>query len=160
MRYSKGRGVAFGLVLLGATALGAIGLGGVAATHAYADGDSSLDATAAVEHNFTPVGDFANLVKNVTPAVVSIDVHLKLDQTADNVGGDDSSGDGGDNGDSGGGMPPGFPGIPGLPPVGVQPGSAFNAQLRQNMQNIRNGIPIQRLPPGIPGLQPSREGSN
>jgi len=110
MRYSKGRGVAFGLVLLGATALG-----GVAATHAYADGDSSLDATAAVEHNFTPVGDFTNLVKNVTPAVVSIDVHLKLDQTADNVGGD-NSGDGGDGGDSGGGMPPGFPGIPGLPP--------------------------------------------
>jgi hypothetical protein len=57
-------------------------------------------------------------------------------------------------------LPPQQPGIPGLPPVGVQPGSAFNAQLRQNMQNIRNGIPIQRLPPGIPGLQPSREGSN
>jgi serine protease Do len=108
MRYFKSRGVAFGLVLLGATALG-----GVAATHASADSDSSLDATAAVGRSFTPVGDFTNLVKNVTPAVVSIDVHLKLDQTADNVGGDDS-GDGSDGG--GGGMPPGFPNIPGLPP--------------------------------------------
>ncbi len=98
MRYSKRRGIAFGLVLLGATALG-----GAAATHAYADSDPSLDATAAVQKNFQPVADFANLVKNVTPAVVSIDVHLKLDQTADNVGGDDSGGD--DNGGGGNGLP-------------------------------------------------------
>jgi serine protease Do len=108
MRYSKRRGIAFGLVLLGATALG-----GAAATHAYADSDPSLDATAAVQKNFQPVADFANLVKNVTPAVVSIDVHLKLDQVADNVGGDDSGGD--DNG-GGNGLPPGFPNIPGFPP--------------------------------------------
>jgi len=108
MRYSFGRGVALGVALLGATALA----GGVA-TRAFADSTSSLDATAAVEHNFTPVGDFTNLVKNVTPAVVSIDVHLKLDQAADNVGGDDQ---GDDNGDSGGPMPPGIPNIPGFPP--------------------------------------------
>jgi serine protease Do len=101
------------LILLGATALG-----GVVATHAHADSTSSLDATAAVEHNFTPVGDFTNLVKNVTPAVVSIDVHLKLDQTADNVGGDDQGDDNGDGGDNNGsgGMPPGIPNIPGFPP--------------------------------------------
>jgi serine protease Do len=108
MRYNFGRGVALGVALLGATALG-----GAVATHAFADSTSSLDATAAVEHNFTPVGDFTNLVKNVTPAVVSIDVHLKLDQTADNVGGD---GDNNGGGDGGGAMPPGIPNIPGFPP--------------------------------------------
>lgn len=54
--------------------------------------------------------------------------------------------------------PPQLP--PGLAQPGVPPINQFNAQLRQNMQNLRNGVPIQRLPPGIPGLQPSREGSN
>ncbi|MDE8349503.1 MAG: Do family serine endopeptidase [Acidocella sp.] len=105
MRYTKHRSMAFGLLLLGATALG-----GVLATRALAaDPDPALNATAAVQQNFTPVGDFTNLVKKVTPAVVSIDVHLKLDQTSDNVGGD---GDGPQQGQ----MPQGLPNIPGFPP--------------------------------------------
>jgi serine protease Do len=120
MRYSRHRRVAFGAILLGATALSVTALSvtavsGVFASRAMAADTSttSLDTTAAVQHNFTPVGDFTNLVKNVTPAVVSIDVHLKLDQASDNVGGDDS-GDGG--GDQQGAMPPGMPNIPGFPP--------------------------------------------
>jgi len=56
--------------------------------------------------------------------------------------------------------PPGLPGLLGLAQPGVQPINQFNAQLRQNIQNLRNGVPIQRLPQNIPGLQPSREGSN
>jgi serine protease Do len=107
MLHTKHRRVAFGVLLLGATALG-----GTVVTRAFADGDPSMDATAAVQKNFTPVGDFTNLVKNVTPAVVSIDVHLKVDQTSDDVaGGGDDQGD--DN--SQGGMP-GMPNIPGFPP--------------------------------------------
>ncbi len=106
MRNTRQRGFAFTLMLLGATALG--GVPAIAATPAA--NDASLNASAAVQQNFTPVGDFTNLVKKVTPAVVSIDVHLKVDQTADEVGGDDS----GDSGGMGGmpnlpGMPPGFP---------------------------------------------------
>jgi serine protease Do len=104
MRYKKYRLAAFSVALLGATALA-----GHAVTQAFADNSPSLDATAAVQQNFTPVGDFTNLVKKVTPAVVSIDVHLKVDQTADDVGG-------GDNGPDGGGGMPGMPNIPGFPP--------------------------------------------
>ncbi|MDR3522242.1 MAG: Do family serine endopeptidase [Acidocella sp.] len=105
MRYTKHRSVALGLLLLGATALG-----GALATRALAaDPDPALNASAAVQQNFTPVGDFTNLVKKVTPAVVSIDVHLKLDQTSDNVGGDDDD-------QPQGRMPQGLPNIPGFPP--------------------------------------------
>ncbi len=131
MRYSRNRvrlGVGFAAALLAATAIG-----GVAATRAYAGTDPSLDATQAVQKNFVPVGDFSNLVKNVTPAVVSITVHLKMDQTSDDVGPGDG-GDGGDNGDDGGqqggqgmmpqipGFPPGFPfgGMPGFQPAQPQ----------------------------------------
>ncbi len=103
MRHQTIRYAAFGLALLGATALC-----GVPAGPARADANPALNASAAVQQNFTPVGDFTNLVKKVTPAVVSIDVHLKLQQTADNIGGDDS----GDNG----GPIPGMPNIPGFPP--------------------------------------------
>jgi serine protease Do len=112
MRYSRQRRVAFGAFLLGATALsvtavsGAFGQSALAASTA----DSALDATAAVQQNFTPIGDFVNLVKKVTPAVVSIDVHLKLDQAADNIAGGDDSGGG-----QQGGLPPGM-NIPGFPP--------------------------------------------
>ena len=60
-----------------------------------------------MESSFKPVGDFTNLVKRVTPAVVSITVHLKLDQTADDSDGDNNSGNG---------APPGFPQLPGFPP--------------------------------------------
>jgi serine protease Do len=110
MRYTKQRGIAYTLILLGGTALGLTALGG---SHALAGSPSGsdpvLDATAAVQKNFVPVGDFTNLVKKVTPAVVSIDVHLKVDQTADDVGGD------GDDSGDGGGMP-GMPSLPGFPP--------------------------------------------
>ena len=111
MRNSKQRGFAFTLMLLGATALG--GVPAIAANPAT--NDPALNASAAVQRNFTPVGDFTNLVKKVTPAVVSIDVHLKVDQTADEVaGGDNGSGGDGDSGGMGGmpnipGFPPGFP---------------------------------------------------
>jgi serine protease Do len=101
MRSKLHRGTALTLALLGATALGGFGL-----TRAWAD-DTTLNETAAVQQNFTPVGDFTNLVKKVAPAVVSIDVHLKLDQTSD-----DQSADGG----APQGMPPGFPQLPGFPP--------------------------------------------
>jgi hypothetical protein len=55
------------------------------------------------------------------------------------------------------------PGIPGLPPPGGAPINQFNQLQRQNMQglqNLRPGGAFQRPLPGIPGLQPSREGSN
>jgi serine protease Do len=107
MRTKLNRGTALSLALLGATALGSLGAGS-----AFAD-DSSLNQTAAVQQNFTPVGDFTNLVKKVTPAVVSIDVHLKLDQTSDNQGDD---GDDDNGGQPQNGLPPGFPQIPGFPP--------------------------------------------
>jgi serine protease Do len=113
MRNSRQRRVAFGAFLLGATALSVNALSGVFSQPALAAGtaDPALDATAAVQQSFTPVGDFTNLVKKVTPAVVSIDVHLKLDQASDNIGGDDS-----DGGSAQDGVPPGFPNIPGFPP--------------------------------------------
>ena len=113
MRNTKQRGVAFTLALLGATALA-----GVALAASPPASDPALNASAAVQQNFTPVGDFTNLVKKVTPAVVSIDVHLKVDQTADEVAGGDN-GDGSDD-SGGGGMPnmPGFP--PGFPFGGMQ----------------------------------------
>ncbi len=98
MSFTQGnllRRAALGLALLGSTALSA---------PAWAD-NPSLNESAAVQNNFVPVHDFTNLVKKVTPAVVSIDVHLKLDQTAD---------DGGDDAPSGG--IPGMPQIPGFPP--------------------------------------------
>jgi serine protease Do len=105
MRYTKHRGATIGVMLLGASALA----GGVI-THARAGSDPSMDATAAVQQNFTPVGDFTNLVKKVTPAVVSIDVHLKVDQTSDDVGGGNGPDGNGPNG------LPGMPNIPGFPP--------------------------------------------
>ncbi len=118
MRYHKQRGLAYALMLLGGTALGLTAIGG--APHALAGSpdplagsDPGLDASAAVQKKFVPVGDFTNLVKNVTPAVVSIDVHLKVDQTADDVAGGDDNGDGSGNGN--GGMP-GMPNLPGFPP--------------------------------------------
>lgn len=111
MRMKMKRGAALTLALLGATALN-----GLSSGYAMAASPSPLDETAAVQANFTPVGDFVNLVKRVTPAVVSIDVHLKLNQT-------DSQDSGGDQ--APGGMPqlPGFP--PGFP-FGGMPG--FQAQ--------------------------------
>ena len=78
MRNKIHRGTVITLALLSATALG-----GVTAGTALAADTPTLNETAAVQSSFTPVGDFTNLVKRVTPAVVSIDVHLKLDQTAD-----------------------------------------------------------------------------
>ncbi len=100
MRHSFPRAAALSLALLGSTAL--------ISPPAHAADTSSLDATKAVEKNYTPVPDFSGLVKNVSPAVVSVDVHLKLNQTSD-----DGSGNGGGNGPQG--LPPGFPQIPGMP---------------------------------------------
>ncbi len=114
MGYMKHRGVAFGLALLGATALS-----GLVMDRARASGDPALDATAAVQQNFVPIGDFTNLVKKVSPAVVSITVHLKVDETSDDLGSGGDQGDGGQDGGPqsgmGGGMP-GMPNIPGFPP--------------------------------------------
>ncbi len=98
MRTKLNRGTALTLALLGAAVLGGLG-------RAQAADNSGLNETAAVQKNFTPIGDFTNLVKNVAPAVVSIDVHLKLDQTSDDQ-----------DGGPAGAMPPGFPQLPGLPP--------------------------------------------
>ncbi len=74
MRKIFNRSTAITLALLGATAVGSL-----SAVAAWAD-NPPLNETAAVESDFKPVGDFTNLVKRVTPAVVSITVHLKLDQ--------------------------------------------------------------------------------
>lgn len=99
------RGAALSLALLGSTAL--------ISTPAWA-ADPSLDQTQAVQQNFTPVPDFSSLVKHVAPAVVSVDVHLKLNQTSDDQdGGGDNSNGGGSQGQNG--LPPGFPQIPGFP---------------------------------------------
>ena len=131
MRSKFNRGTALTLALLATTALGSLGVGRAVA------GDTALNESAAVQSSFTPVGDFTNLVKNVTPAVVSIDVHLKLDQTSDgqddngNDNGDDN-GNGGDNGgDNGGQAQNGAPQIPGFPPgfpFGGMPGSPAQPQ--------------------------------
>jgi serine protease Do len=112
MRITKHQTLA--LALLGATSLA--GLTALTTLHARAaTPDPSLNATAAVKQNFTPIPDFTNLVTKVSPAVVSIDVHLTVDQTSDDV---DPNGDG--NGDDSGGDaqngPPGMPNIPGFPP--------------------------------------------
>ena len=104
MRKKISRSTAITLALLGATALGGVTAGSAWAADTTT---SALNETAAVQGSFTPVGDFTNLVKRVTPAVVSIDVHLKLDQASD---ASDSSGN------SANGMPPGFPQLPGFPP--------------------------------------------
>ncbi len=103
MRKSFTRGTALTLALLGVTALA-----GLPVTPAHA-ADASLDETTAVQQSFTPVPDFSGLVKHVAPAVVSVDVHLKLDQASDNQ--DDNGGSQNQNG-----LPPGFPQIPGFPP--------------------------------------------
>jgi serine protease Do len=123
MRKNLYRGTAITLALLGVAAFSGFGV-----SSAHAD-DPALNQTAAVQSSFTPVGDFTNLVKKVAPAVVSIDVHLKLDQTADDQDGSgDDSGDGnGDDGQAQNGAPQGVPQIPGFPPgfpFGMQGGPA------------------------------------
>ncbi|MBB5372129.1 Do family serine endopeptidase [Acidocella aromatica] len=102
MRTTFIRGTALTLALFGATALA-----GLPASPAHA-ADASLDETSAVQQGFTPVPDFSGLVKHVAPAVVSVDVHLKLSQTSD-----DQADNGGGQGQPG--LPPGFPQIPGFP---------------------------------------------
>ena len=89
----------------------AIGAGGVGALPAHAkllfgNGPSNLDVSSAVQKSFKPIPDYTRLVKNVTPAVVSVDVQLRLEQTADED----------DNGNGDGNMFPGFPQLPGFPP--------------------------------------------
>jgi serine protease Do len=48
--------------------------------------DQSLNATAKVQQDYKPLPSFAPLVKDVSPAVVSVTVHLKV-QNADSMGG-------------------------------------------------------------------------
>ena len=98
MRQSLSRATVLSLALLGSTAL--------ICPPAHA-ADSSLNTSAVVAKSVTPVPDFSGLVKAVSPAVVSVDVHLKLHQTADEQGGEDGQGQQG--------VPPGFPQIPGFP---------------------------------------------
>ncbi|HQT63055.1 MAG: endopeptidase [Acidocella sp. 20-57-95] len=120
MRTKTQRNVAVGILLLGATALGGVTISRASA----ADPNPGLDASVAVQQNSTPVADFSNLVKKVTPAVVSIDVHLKLDQAADNVGGDGSQ-------DGGNDAMPNLPNIPGFPP-----GFPFGLQVIPHQQQV------------------------
>ena len=101
MKSTHSRGAASLCALLGATALVAVN-----ALPAYAAAPA-LDATQAVQQNFTPVPDFSGLVKQIMPAVVSVDVKLKVDNASD----DDS-----DDSQDQNGLPPGFPQLPGLPP--------------------------------------------
>ncbi len=100
MKPMKSRGVARVCALLGATALVAVSAMPVWAA------DPSLDTSKAVQQSFHPVPDFSALVKKVMPAVVSVDVKLRVDQTADQVSGHQDQN----------GLPPGFPQIPGFPP--------------------------------------------
>jgi serine protease Do len=101
MRHSIPRAAVLSLALLGSTAL----ICPPARAQVIAGAPAaSLDASAAVARNFAPVPDFSGLVKAVAPAVVSVDVHLKLSQTADDQSGNSQNG-----------LPPGFPQIPGLP---------------------------------------------
>jgi serine protease Do len=93
MRNRFTAGTALSLALIGATLINA---------PAWAD-QSGLDATQAVQQSFTPVPDFSKLVKLTSPTVVSVDVHLKLNQTSD------------DQNAPANGLPPGFPQIPGFP---------------------------------------------
>lgn len=116
MRTYFPRAAALSLALLGCTALVA---------PAARAADPALDASAAAAHGFTPVQDFSGLVKAVSPAVVSVDVHLKLSQTADDQGGDQGQGPQG----LPPGLPPGFPfgfGAPQQQPQAVEAkGSGF-----------------------------------
>lgn len=98
MKLFRSRGVMSAYALLGATALVAVSTLPVWAA------DTSMDATKAVEQSFTPVPDFSALVAKVSPAVVSVTVKLKLDQAAD------------DNGGQSQGNMPSLPQIPGFPP--------------------------------------------
>jgi serine protease Do len=104
MRTRLYRSTAFTLALIGAAALGA-------GSRPAAAQETGVNETAAVQNGFTPIGDFTKLVKAVTPAVVSIDVHLKLDQTADDQG------PGEQDAPQIPGFPPGFPfGMQGMQP--------------------------------------------
>ena len=98
MQKYRSRGIGPTFALLGATALVAVSV-----LPAYAADTSSLDATKAVSQSFKPVPDFSALVKEVAPAVVSVTVKLKTDNSSPD--GDQAQGN----------MSP-FPQIPGFPP--------------------------------------------
>jgi serine protease Do len=87
------------LVLLAGTALGGYGI-------ARADETAGLNASAAVQKNFTPVPDFSALVTALKPAVVSITVHLKISDASEQV--PDPNDQGGQSG-PGGASPFPFP---------------------------------------------------
>ena len=128
-----------GLAFLNSTALrltlaGSIGLGGLWASPALAspavNNSSNLDVTAAVQSSSKPLGDFTSLVKDVSPAVVSVDVHLRLEQTADD--------DGDDNSNS---PAPGIPSRPGFPP-GFPFGMQGPTQAPQPVEAMGSGFII------------------
>jgi len=101
-----------------------------AATNSNAD----LNVTAQVQKSFTPLGDFSGLVKRVAPAVVSVDVHLRLDQTSDDDGADDN------------GPASGFPAMPGFPP-GFPFGMAGPMQAPEPVEAMGSGFIIN--PSGV-----------
>jgi serine protease Do len=130
-------GTALRLIL--AASLGAGGFFGTAGfARAATNADTDLDATAQVQKSFTPLGDFTGLVKRVTPAVVSVDVHLRLEQTSD----DDS----GDNGSNDNGPGSGFPVMPGFPP-GLPFGMVGPMQAPQPVEAMGSGFIIN--PDGV-----------
>ncbi|EGO96297.1 Do family serine endopeptidase [Acidiphilium sp. PM] len=88
-RRRPGQLAALTAVMLAGGTLAAISL-----DSAFAN-DKAFDATSKVQKDFKPIPSFAPLVKDVSPAVVSVTVHLKVQQA--------------DNTQAQNGMPPGMP---------------------------------------------------
>lgn len=82
------------LAALSAVMLAGSALAAVSFSSAFAN-DQAYDATAKVQKDFKPIPSFAPLVKDVSPAVVSVTVHLKVKKA--------------DQQQSQDGMPPGMP---------------------------------------------------
>lgn len=70
--------------LLAGSALAAVSLRPAFAGDQPAN-DQALNATAQVQKNFTPIPSFAPMVKAVSPAVVSVTVHLKVQKADDTM---------------------------------------------------------------------------
>jgi len=143
MQYAKHRRAKLfsstALRLMVAASIGAGGLFGTTAfAHAAANTDSDLNVTAELQKSCTPIDDFSGLVKRVAPAMVSVDVHLRLEQTSDDGGGDDSG--------AGNGPGSGFPAMPGFPP-GFPFGMAGPMQASQPVEAIGSGFIIN--PSGV-----------
>ena len=131
MQQSKHRsGSFFAGTALRLTLAASIGVGGLWAYPAHAaDNNSGLNVSAAVQNAFKPIGDFTGLVKQVSPAVVSVDVHLRLEQTAD------------ESGDNDNGPNSQMPELPGFPP-GFPFGMAGPMQAPQPVEALGSGFII------------------